>query len=234
MSSNALIPNPHPIKVARELQTTLRDTLLKPMNMHNDNQSMEGRNGAFSVSREGLTVWFTGLSSSGKTTLSRAVYDLLQESGQRVEILDGDAIRRELCKELGFSKRDRDENIRRIGFVASLLTRNGVVVLVSTISPYREIRQEMRERIGRFIEVHVNAPLAVCEQRDVKGLYRRARAGELKCFTGIDDPYEPPLNAEVVCRTDMESVEESAQKVLAAIYNLSSEREPRITESPRF
>ena len=174
--------------------------------------------GPFAESRDGLTVWFTGLSSSGKTTLSRAVYDLLTQAGQRAEILDGDAIRRELCKELGFTKQDRDENIRRIGFVANLLARNGVIVLVSAISPYREIRQEMRNRIGRFIEVYVNAPLAVCEQRDVKGLYRRARAGELKCFTGVDDPYEPPLHAEVVCRTDAESVEESARKVLAAIY----------------
>jgi adenylylsulfate kinase len=177
------------------------------------------RNGFLGGSKPGLTVWFTGLSSSGKTTLSRAVCDLLAESGQRAEILDGDAIRRELCKELGFSKQDRDENIRRIGFVADLLARNGVMVLVSAISPYREIRQEVRNRIGRFIEVYVNAPLAVCEQRDAKGLYRRARAGELKCFTGIDDPYEPPLHPEVVCRTDIESVEESAQKVLTAIHD---------------
>jgi adenylylsulfate kinase len=151
-----------------------------------------------------------------------------------VEILDGDAIRRELSKELGFSKQDRDENIRRIGFVANLLTRNGVVVLVSAISPYRELRQEMRDRIGRFMEVHVSAPLAICEQRDVKGLYRRARAGELKCFTGIDDPYEPPLHAEVVCRTDLESVAESAQKVLAAIRNLSPEFERRVAQSAPF
>lgn len=201
--------------------------------MQNDNENMDGcncGNGASAVSSQGLTVWFTGLSSSGKTTLSRAVYELLRQAGYSVEILDGDAIRRELCKELGFSKQDRDENIRRIGFVANLLTRNGVVVLVSAISPYREIRQEMRGRIGRFIEVHVSAPLAVCEQRDVKGLYRRARAGELKCFTGIDDPYEPPLHAEVVCRTDLESVAESAQKVLAAIYNLSPERERRVAQ----
>jgi adenylylsulfate kinase len=204
--------------------------------MQNDNRDMDGcnsPNGA-SASKEGLTVWFTGLSSSGKTTLSRAVYELLRQSGHRVEILDGDAIRRELSKELGFSKQDRDENIRRIGFVANLLTRNGVVVLVSAISPYRELRQEMRDRIGRFMEVHVSAPLAICEQRDVKGLYRRARAGELKCFTGIDDPYEPPLHAEVVCRTDLESVAESAQKVLAAIRNLSPEFERRVAQSAPF
>lgn len=196
MRRNALIPNLHPINARRELQTHRQQT----------------------ESKDGLTVWFTGLSSSGKTTLSRAVFDLLTQAGQRAEILDGDTIRRELCKDLGFTKQDRDENIRRIGFVANLLARNGVIVLVSAISPYREIRQEMRNRIGRFLEVYVNAPLAVCEQRDVKGLYRRARAGELKCFTGIDDPYEPPLHAEVVCRTDAESIEESARKVLAAIY----------------
>jgi adenylylsulfate kinase len=168
--------------------------------------------------QKGLTVWFTGLSSSGKTTLSSAVYDLLTQAGHRVEILDGDVIRHELCKGLGFSKQDRDENIRRIGFVATLLTRHGVIVLVSAISPYLEIRQEIRKQIGRYLEVYVNAPLQICEQRDTKGLYRRARAGELKDFTGIDDPYEPPLHPEVVCHTDKEPVKESAQKVLAAIY----------------
>lgn len=119
-----------------------------------------------------------------------------------------------MTKGLGFSKEDRDENIRRIGFVAQLLTRHGVIVIVSAISPYREIRDEVRHKIGRFVEVYVNAPLAVCEQRDVKGLYKRARAGEIRNFTGIDDPYELPLNPEVECRTDLETIEESAAKVL--------------------
>lgn len=119
-----------------------------------------------------------------------------------------------MTKGLGFSKEDRDENIRRIGFVAQLLTRHGVIVIVSAISPYREIRDEVRHKIGRFVEVYVNAPLAVCEQRDVKGLYKRARAGEIRNFTGIDNPYEPPLNPEVECRTDLETIEESAAKVL--------------------
>jgi adenylylsulfate kinase len=129
-------------------------------------------------------------------------------------------VRQNLTKGLGFSKEDRDENIRRVGFVAGLLTRNQVIVLVSAISPYQEIRQEVRERIGNFVEVYVNAPLEVCEQRDVKGLYKKARAGEIKNFTGIDDPYEPPLNPEVECRTDLESLEESVSKVLAKLREL--------------
>ena len=165
----------------------------------------------------GLTVWFTGLSSAGKTTLSRAVCGLLCEAGYKVEILDGDFVRRELSKDLGFSKADRDENIRRIGFVANLLCRHGVMVLVSAISPYRSTRDEIRMRIGRFLEVHVDAPLEVCEKRDVKGLYRKARSGALHHVTGIDDPYEPPLQPELVCHTDRETVDESAEKVFACI-----------------
>ena len=154
----------------------------------------------------GLTLWFTGLSSAGKTTLARAVYERLLAQGYQPELLDGDAVREHLSKGLGFSKEDRDENIRRIGFVAELLTRNGVIVLVSAISPYRATRDEVRGKIGRFIEIYVNAPLEVCEKRDVKGLYRKARAGLLKSFTGIDGPYEPPLSADVECRTDLETV----------------------------
>ena len=125
----------------------------------------------------GVTVWFTGLSGAGKTTISKEVAQELQKRGYKVEILDGDVVRQNLTKGLGFSKEDRDENIRRIGFVAHLLTRNGLVVLISAISPYREIREEVRSRIGDFVEVYVNAPLAVCEQRDVKGLYKKARSG---------------------------------------------------------
>lgn len=166
------------------------------------------------MEQRGVTVWFTGLSGAGKTTISRAVEQKLRERGYLVEVLDGDIVRENLTKGLGFSKEDRDENIRRIGFVAHLLTRNGVIVLVSAISPYREIREEVRGRIGDFVQVYVNAPLQVCEDRDVKGLYKKARAGQIKNFTGIDDPYEPPTDPDVECHTDQESEEESVAKVL--------------------
>jgi len=165
----------------------------------------------------GLTVWLTGLSSAGKTTISRAVHETLQARGQRVEWLDGDAMRLSLSAGLGFSKKDRDENIRRIGFVAELLTRNGVIVLVSAISPYRALRDEIRRRIGNFMEVYVHAPLEVCEQRDVKVIYLRARARKLRRVTGLNDPYEPPLAPEIVCPTDCEAPEDSAARVLAAV-----------------
>jgi len=166
------------------------------------------------MKQKGMTLWFTGLSGAGKTTISQAVENELTAQGYKVEVLDGDVVRENLTKGLGFSKADRDENIRRIGFVAQLLTRNGVIVIVSAISPYRNIRDEVRNRIGDFVEVYVNAPLAVCEKRDVKGLYKRARSGEIKSFTGIDDPYEPPMNPEVECRTDQETLQESVSKVM--------------------
>jgi len=170
-----------------------------------------------SMQQRGVTVWLTGLSGAGKTTITQALAEKLRGEGYSLEILDGDIVRENLTKGLGFSKVDRDENIRRIGFVAHLLTRNGVIVLVSAISPYREIREEVRDRIGNFIEVHVSAPLEVCEQRDVKGLYKRARAGEIKSFTGIDDPYEAPLNPDVNCQTHLETLEESVAKVMEAM-----------------
>lgn len=173
-----------------------------------------------SKKQRGVTVWFTGLSGAGKTTIRMAVEKVLREQGYKLEVLDGDIVRENLTKGLGFSKADRDENIRRIGFVAHLLTRNDVIVLVSAISPYRDIRDEVRGKIGDFVEVYVNAPLAVCEQRDVKGLYKKARAGEIKQFTGIDDPYESPLNPEVECRTDLETLEESTNKVLNQLRDL--------------
>ncbi|SFR12114.1 adenylyl-sulfate kinase [Desulfoscipio geothermicus] len=166
------------------------------------------------MGQRGVTVWFTGLSGAGKTTISRAMEKELRVRGLNVEVLDGDMLRRNLTRGLGFTKADRDENIRRIAFVARLLTRNQVIVLVSAISPYRATRDEVRRVIGDFVEVYVNAPLEVCEQRDVKDLYKNARAGKIKCFTGIDDPYEPPLNPDVECRTDRESVQESMQKVM--------------------
>ncbi len=161
----------------------------------------------------GVTVWLTGLSGSGKTTITTALAGRLGQCRYPVEVLDGDVIRRNLSKDLGFSKEDRMENIRRIGFVAELLTRNGVIVLVSAISPYEEARFQVRQMIGSFIEVYVNAPLAVCEKRDVKGLYKRVRSGEIQHFTGIDDPYESPIEPEVECRTDEESVDNSVLKI---------------------
>ena len=132
-------------------------------------------------------------------------------------MLDGDEIRRTLCHELGFSRADRDENIRRIAYVAGLLTRHGVIVLVSAISPYRDARRNARRHIGRFVEVYVNAPLATCEARDVKGLYKKARAGELAHLTGVDDPYEAPEAPEIESRTDLESLEESTRRVIAGL-----------------
>ena len=149
------------------------------------------------MEHEGFTLWFTGLSGSGKTTLARMVERELRARGMKVEVLDGDVIRQNLSQGLGFSKEDRDTNIRRIGFVCQLLTRNGVVAIASAISPYREVRDENRRRIGRFVEVYVEAPLEVLMERDVKGLYKKALAGEIPNFTGISDPYEPPLNPEI-------------------------------------
>jgi adenylyl-sulfate kinase len=172
---------------------------------------------AAGIATGGLTLWFTGLSSSGKSTICQALYEKLWARGYKVEWLDGDVVRQHLSKDLGFSKHDRDENIRRIGFVAELLTRNGVIVLVSAISPYGSVRDEVRRRIGNFLEVYVNAPLAVCEQRDVKGLYHRARTGELHHFTGVDDPYEAPQAPDIECHTDRETLAESTATVLNAV-----------------
>ena len=174
--------------------------------------------------QRGVTVWFTGLSGAGKTTICRAVATELLANGLQVEVIDGDVIRNHLCKDLGFSKQDRDENIRRIGFVAELLTRNGTITLVSAISPYRAGRDLARSTIGNFVEVYVSTPLAVCEVRDPKELYLKARAGKIHGFTGIDDPYEPPLNPEIVCNTDHESTRESSLKVVSRVLDyLSSE-----------
>lgn len=162
----------------------------------------------------GVAVWFTGLSSAGKTTVAEAVAGELRSRGLKIELLDGDQVRKHLSKGLGFSKEDRDENIRRIAYVAHLLVRNGAIVLVSAISPYRAVRDEARRMIGSFVEVFVNAPLEVCERRDRKGLYAKARAGQIQQMTGVDDPYEAPLEPEIECRTDAETLEESADKVL--------------------
>ncbi len=183
----------------------------------------ESSAGSRVTQQQGLTVWFTGLSGAGKTTICRAVATELLAHGLQVEVIDGDIIRNHLCKDLGFSKHDRDENIRRIAFVSQLLTRNGAIVLVSAISPYRASRDQARRTIGNFMEVYVSTPLAVCEVRDPKDLYQKARSGKIHGFTGIDDPYEPPQSPEIVCNTDQESTRESSSKVVAAVLkNLSS------------
>ncbi|MEB3228398.1 MAG: adenylyl-sulfate kinase [Synechocystis sp.] len=173
------------------------------------------------MKQRGVTIWLTGLSGAGKTTITDALNHKLTQGGYSLEVLDGDVVRTNLTKGLGFSKEDRDTNIRRIGFVANLLTRHGVIVLVSAISPYRAIREEVKQTIGNFVEVFVNAPLTVCEGRDVKGLYAKARSGEIKGFTGIDDPYEPPTDPEVECRTDLEELDESVDKIWQKLIDLN-------------
>ena len=168
----------------------------------------------------GLTVWFTGLPSAGKTTIARGVEKRLLDEGRRVEILDGDVVRTYLTKDLGYSRADRDENIRRIGFVAHLLSRNGVVVLCSVVSPYRDVRDEMRVlHDGRFFEVYVSTPVDVCSDRDVKGLYAKQKAGDLTGLTGIDDPYEPPTDPELVVPTHTQTLEESVEAVWQALHS---------------
>jgi adenylyl-sulfate kinase len=173
---------------------------------------------------QGFTLWFTGLSGAGKTTLTEALTPELRERGVSIEILDGDEVRTNLSKGLGFSKEDRDANIRRIGYVARLLSRNGVGVIAAAISPYREIRDEVRRSVEAdgavFVEVFIKASLETLVSRDVKGLYKKALAGEIKQFTGVSDPYEEPLNPELVIETDGEQVEESAARVLGKLEEL--------------
>ena len=176
------------------------------------------------VSNNGAVIWFTGLSGAGKTTLVQALAPVLLEAGHTVEILDGDAVRENLSKGLGFTKEDRDTNIRRIGFVANLLAKHGVVTLVSAISPYRETRAKVlnqtRNQGSVPLEVFVDAPLEVVTERDVKGLYLKAIAGEIKNFTGVSDPYEAPLEPDVHVRTDQLSVAASLEKVLNALEKI--------------
>ena len=168
----------------------------------------------------GFTIWFTGLSGAGKSTISTILERELCALGRKVEVLDGDVIRTHLSKGLGFSKEDRDTNIRRIGWVCEVLSRNDVIAIAAAISPYRAIRDEIRERIPNFFEVFVDVPLEVAIERDVKGLYKKALAGEIRGFTGVDDPYEPPLDPELVVRTDKETPDESAARILAALREL--------------
>ncbi|MEA5580235.1 adenylyl-sulfate kinase [Nodularia harveyana UHCC-0300] len=168
----------------------------------------------------GFTLWFTGLSGAGKTTISQGVASHLKTRGFPVEILDGDVVRTHLSQGLGFSKEDRDINVRRIGFVASLLSRHQVIVIVSAISPYQKTREEVREMTKNFVEVYVKASLDTCEKRDVKGLYAKARNGEIKQFTGIDDPYEEPVNPEIICNTEDETVDKSITKVMSYLKQM--------------
>lgn len=173
----------------------------------------------WSLSR-GVTLWFTGLPSSGKSTLARSLERLLKKKRIPVELLDGDVVRTHLSKDLGFSREDRDTNIKRIGFVCQLLSRHGVAAIASLVSPYRDSRDYNRALIGSFVEVYVKASAEACAKRDVKGLYQKAFAGEIKGFTGVDDPYEAPLAAEIVCDTENESAEESLTKVVRRLAEL--------------
>jgi adenylylsulfate kinase len=173
---------------------------------------------------KGFTLWFTGMSGAGKSTLSQPVTQRLKQLGHKVELLDGDVVRTHLSKGLSYSKEDRDINVRRIGFVANLLSRNGVVAVTAAISPYRAIREEVRQMVTRdgagFVEVFVKCPVAVLAERDVKGLYRKALAGEIKNFTGIDDPYEEPLDPEVVVDSSAETVDASIEKIFGKLREL--------------
>ncbi len=170
------------------------------------------------MSQQGFTIWFTGLSGTGKSTISGELVRKLEERGEtRVEVLDGDVVRTHLSKGLGFSKEDRDTNILRIGFVCELLSRNGAIAIGAAISPYREIRDRVRSQTRNFVEVYVSTPIETLVQRDVKGLYKKALAGEIKNFTGVSDPYEPPLAPEVILETDKETVDVSVNKLLCAL-----------------
>jgi adenylyl-sulfate kinase len=169
---------------------------------------------------KGFTLWFTGLSGAGKSTISRLVEQRLRALGARVELLDGDVVRTHLSKGLGFSKEDRDENIRRIGFVCELLSRNGVIAIAAAISPYRCVRDEVRARTENFVEIYVECPLEVVIERDVKGLYKKALAGEIQHFTGVSDPYEPPLDPDVTVHSWIETPEESVEKIWTKLEEL--------------
>jgi len=169
---------------------------------------------------KGFTLWFTGLSGAGKSTISEIIVKRLQNAGRKVELLDGDVVRTHLSKGLGFSREDRDINVRRIGWVCEVLSRNGVVAIAAAISPYRSVREEIRARIPNFVEVFVDCPLDVVATRDVKGLYKKALAGEVPQFTGVTDPYEPPLNPEVRVDSSTQTPQQSADLIWATLENL--------------
>lgn len=169
---------------------------------------------------KGFTGWFTGLPCCGKTTIADRVAEVLIEKGYKVERLDGDIVRKGLTSDLGFSKYDRNENIKRVTFVAKLLTRNGVIVLATFVSPYRERRNKTREEIEDFVEVYVRCPVETCMNRDVKGMYKKALAGKIKDFTGVDDPYEEPEKPELIIDSDKVTIDESIEKVLKTFEEL--------------
>jgi adenylyl-sulfate kinase len=171
--------------------------------------------------QKGFTLWFTGLSGSGKSTLSSLVEEALLERGMDVEVFDGDVVRENLSKGLGFSKEDRDINVHRIGFVCNLLTRNNVISIAAAISPYKAVRDANRKLIGKFVEVYVDCPMETLVERDTKGLYKKALAGEIKNFTGVNDPYEPPEDAEIKIETHLEEPEESAAKIIRTLEILN-------------
>ncbi len=172
------------------------------------------------MSNIGFTIWFTGLSGSGKSTLSEAIERRLKQHGRNVEILDGDIVRTHLSKGLGFSREDRDTNIKRIAFVCGLLTRNGTACISAAISPYREAREWARKEIGNFVEIYVKCPIEVCRERDIKGLYKLVDEGKIKNFTGVDDPYEEPEHPELVVETDKETLDESVAHIFAKLVEL--------------
>ena len=169
---------------------------------------------------KGFTLWFTGMSGAGKSTMARSIEDRLRAHGAKVEVLDGDEVRTYLSKGLGFSKEHRDENIRRIGYVCELLSRNGVIAIAAAISPYRAVRDEVRARIPNFVEVYVECPVETLAARDVKGLYKQALAGSIQQFTGVSDPYEPPLHPEVTVHSSCQTPEESADRIWATLEHL--------------
>lgn len=172
------------------------------------------------MTHKGFTIWFTGLSGAGKSTLSEAIEARLKVRGRTVEILDGDIVRTHLSKGLGFSREDRDTNIKRIAFVCGLLTRNGVICISAAIAPYREARAWARQEIGNFVEVYVKCPIEVCRERDVKGLYKLVDEGKITGFTGVDDPYEEPEHPELVVETSKETIAESVDRIFAALEGL--------------
>ncbi|MHB8599962.1 MAG: adenylyl-sulfate kinase [Ktedonobacteraceae bacterium] len=172
------------------------------------------------MTNTGFTIWFTGLSGSGKSTLSEIIEQRLKDRGRNVEVLDGDIVRTHLSKGLGFSREDRDTNIKRIAFVCGLLTRNGVVCISAAIAPYGEAREWARQEIGNFVEIYVKCPIEVCRQRDVKGLYKLVDEGKIKNFTGVDDPYEEPEHPELVIETSKETIEESVNRIFDKLVEL--------------